>query len=127
MTDTPAVIKGKRWKAYFLFNPSAKSEPNKFGLKSRKCPPIIEELRPFEEDLFAMAERISFRTVRNDFQDKLTQDTKKIRESNRIFVPADKTRNMYEFDKGNYSKLLWENITKSYCKADENLATKINS
>ena len=32
---------------------------------------------------------------------------------------ADKTRNVYEMDKGQYKKLFRENITKTYRKADD--------
>ena len=43
-----------------------------------------------------------------------------------IFVPADKTTNMYEMPPDNYKKLLYENITKTYKKSTSRLENSIN-
>ena len=47
--------------------------------------------------------------------------------SDNIFVPADKTTNMYEMPKDNYNKLLQENITKNYKKCDNSIKTIIDT
>ena len=49
-----------------------------------------------------------------------------VRSCNSIIVKADKTRNMYAMEKEQYEKLLSENITKDYRKADENHTKNIN-
>ena len=113
-----SVIKRMRWKAYFFLNPTNNHQPNKFNIKSRRCPPPIEELKPFEDDMFKMIEGLKFKVVKNHFQDKLKQDIKMINSSNKAFVFADKTRNIYKLDKEQYDKVLRENISKCYKKSD---------
>ena len=39
---------------------------------------------------------------------------------------ANKSRNVYELDKTQFEKLLRENITKSYRKADEQFVNSVN-
>ena len=46
--------------------------------------------------------------------------------SKKVFIFADKTQNPYEMDKETYNKLLVENITKTYKKADKNRYNEIN-
>ena len=38
-----------------------------------------------------------------------------------MFVAADKTKNIYKMDVDNYRKLLRDNITSTYKKADKSL------
>ena len=38
---------------------------------------------------------VVFKKVNNSFQTKLLKDVKKIKESDKIFVPADKSRNIF--------------------------------
>ena len=122
-----SVIKRMRWKALFFLNPKAdQQQTNKFNLKSRKCPPPIDELKPFEEDMFQLVENVTFKQVRSAFQDKLRRDVKSINSSKKVLVFADKTRNLYEMDKGQYEKMLRENITKTYRKADDKTEENIN-
>ena len=52
-----------------------------YGLKSNKCPPQLEELIPFVDDLVDLVKDIKFRKVRNDFQMKLREDLRKVRSS----------------------------------------------
>ena len=61
----------------------------------------------------------------NKFQEKLKHDITEIRNSNKVIVPADKTRNLYKMEKEDYNKFLSENIEqkqgksiKSCCKKD---------
>ena len=115
-----------RWRAYFFLNPSTDKNRSQFDLKSRKCPPPIDELIPFEDDLFHMVETIKFRKTTNSFQENLKRDVNKIQSSTKIFVPADKTRNYYELDKDHHDKLLGENITKNYRKANADSANQVN-
>ena len=121
-----SVIKRMRWKALFFLNPKAdQQQTNKFNLKSRKCPPPVDELKPFEEDMFQLVDNVTFKQVRNAFQDKLKRDVKCINSSKNVLVFADKTRNVYEMGKDQYEKLLRENITKTYRKADDSTEENI--
>ena len=94
------VIKRMRWKSYFFHNPSASNQQtSNFGLKSRKSPSHVYDLKPLENDLLEMLENIKFRHVSNSFQSKLRKDIKKINSSTKAIIFADKTRNLYEMEK----------------------------
>ena len=80
----------------------------------------------FEESLYDLVSHIKFNKSTNKFQNELSKDVKKIKSSNKIYVPADKTTNMYKLNKEHYSKILQENITKDYRKADEEEKKKID-
>ena len=112
------LIKRMRWKAFFfLKNDQIDEEQDckeKFGFRTRKCPPRIEELEAFEDDLLKMIEDLRFRNTSNALQKQLRQDIEKIKGSKDVIVPADKTRNLYAVNKTQYEKLLRENITKAY-------------
>ena len=56
----------------------------------------------------------------------MKNDLKHINKSKEIFVKADKTSNIYSVSKQNYEKLLVENITTHYKKADDNTERDIN-
>ena len=90
------VIKRMRWKAFFYNNQQKDQERTEtFGIKIRKCPPQVQEMISFENDLFDMIKNVKFKFVRNTFQSQLNQDLNKIRQSKNTFVFADKTRNIY--------------------------------
>ena len=119
-------------KAYFFLNPTPATDSgkirNKYGLKCTKCPPTIAHLERFEDDMFKMVKDLKFRANCDDFQSKLKADIRKINSSDKVFfVPADKTRNLYKFSSDEYGKLLRENITKAYRKADDNAMNLINN
>ena len=76
--------------------------------------------------MFQLVENVTFKQVRSAFQDKLRRDVKSINSSKKVLVFADKTRNLYEMDKGQYEKMLRENITKTYRKADDKTEENIN-
>ena len=66
-----------------------------------------------------MLQYLKFRSVYNNFQNKLKNNIRNINSSNKVIVFADKSRNLYKLDKESHKKLLTENVTKSYRKADE--------
>ena len=84
-----------------------------YGFKSVKCPPAIQEMTDFENDLQQIIENVEFRQISNNFQGKLKNDIDHIKKSNKIFVFADKSRNIYEVEQEEYKKLLKENLKKS--------------
>ena len=47
---------------------------NKFKLKTRKCPPQIQDMIDFENNLLKSIENIQFRIVCDDFLNKLNED-----------------------------------------------------
>ena len=54
------------------------------------------------------------------------KDVKEINSSNDLLVSADKTTNVYKMSKDTYRKMLTENITKTYKKADNEIIKDIN-
>ena len=109
------VIKRKRWTVLFYHNGKDREEeqPQRFGFKTRTCPPQIDELKAFEEDLIHVAEMVSFHRVSDSLQDAMRKDTKTMNSSQDIIVKVDKTRNVYQVPKEQYSKLIRGNITKN--------------
>ena len=129
-----SVIKRMRWKAFFFLNNSSDTDSSSddeekdtetYGFKSKKTPPQISEMVSFEKDLFNLIDNINYRQVSDTFQSQLKEDVKKINSSDKVFVKADKTRNMYTLDKDNYCKLLKDNITQKYKVANQNIVRDI--
>ena len=115
-----SVIRRMRWKAFFHLNPSENhNRKNTYNIPSRKNPPQVILLKPFEDDLLRMVESIQYRKVSSSFQSTLRQDVNKIKSSEKVVAFADKTRNLYEMEKDQYEKLLRENITKCYKKTED--------
>ena len=50
-------------------------------------------------------------------QEQLKSDVEQIKNNNKIFVSADKSRNTYMLQQEEYTKLLKENVTKTYKKS----------
>ena len=90
-------------------------------------PPQIEELTPFEDDLLKLIEELEFRKIDDTFQTTLKADINKIKNSDAVFVPADKSRNLYQMSKERYTKLLRENVTKHYRHAPAETCDVINT
>ena len=115
-------LKRLRWKAYFFDKPKDDEQNNQnnssFGFKSSKTPPQHELLVGFESDMYDMIRNLQFRKYTNDFLKKLDDDVQKINSCNNLLVFADKTNNTYELTRDKYNKLLHDNITKSYQKAE---------
>ena len=70
---------------------------------------------------------MKFRPVRNAFQNQLSQDLKSIKSSQKVLVAADKTTNIYKMEMEDYKKILADNITSSYQKANSEIFGEINS
>ena len=69
-----------RWKAFFFLNPKADgTNRENYGFKSTKTPPVIEELKEFEERVTSLIQNIEFENKRNDFQDKMKHDLKAVK------------------------------------------------
>ena len=83
-----------KWKVLAILGKIEQSKHNQnYGLRTRNCPAVVEELTEFECDLQLMIKNV-FKKVNNSFQTQLLNDVKKIKESDKIFFPADKLRNI---------------------------------
>ena len=128
LEKTEEIIKRMRWKADFLDKQEDDSRKEEdYGFKSRKCPTQVKEMEAFENELLEMTRDIKFRRNYNEFQNVMNNDIKSVKNSKKAFIPADKTRNMYEMDKSQHDKLLQENITKTYQKSDRTKYNEINT
>ena len=65
-----------------------------------------------------MVEKVTFRTVSNNFQDNLNKDIFNIKNSENAFIFAHETRNIYDMD---------DNVTKSYKISTDGMYNKINT
>ena len=116
------------WKALAFLGKIEQSKHNQNnGFRTRNCPAVVEELTEFKCDLQLMIKNVVFKKVNNSFQTKLLKDVKKIKESDKIFVPADKSRNIYLLSKDDYQKSLTENITKIYKMTNRRKVYDINN
>ena len=124
------VIRRMRWKAFFFLrgeNGETQVSEEKYGLKSRKCPPQVNALKAFEEDMLKLIDDLEFKKTNDDFQKTLKADMRRIKKSDAVFVQSDKTRNLYEVDRKQYEKLLHENVTKHYKRAPPDAYKSINA
>ena len=116
-----------RWKALQFLGKLKTQEKESYALRSRKCPPAVDKLAAFEEDLRLMIKNIKFRKVNNEFQTKLSEDIKKIKNSKKLFINADKSHNTYEMTKEEHGKYLPENVTKIYKITPRSKINRINT
>ena len=124
-----SLIKRIRWKAYFFENSNEINETTtatNFGFKSVESPPKYEYLNAFENDLYDLLRNIEFKRINTAFQNQLNKDINLINNDPLLFIPADKTNNLYKLNNDKYQKLLQDNITKFYKKANTNSIRSIN-
>ena len=58
----------------------------KFKIKTRKCPPLIQDMKYFENDLLKLIENLQFRTVFDEFLNELNENINKIRSSEKLYL-----------------------------------------
>ena len=111
---TESMLKRMRSRAFFFLRNEGEEDERgdgmHYGFNSRRCQPQIDELKFLEDDMAKLIESVEFRRPRDNFQNTLQKDISHIRHSQALFVPADKTRNLYRMGKAQYEKLLLENI-----------------
>ena len=115
-----------RWKAQHFLNLNLNPEKETFGFKTRNNPPVIEELKEFEDGMMKIIQKVKFKNIECQFQKDLNEDIKSIKRDNRLFVKADKSTNFYKLEATKNNQLLHDNITKTYKKAEYNLLNKID-
>ena len=106
-------------------NDNSDKIPN-YGFPSVATPPAHSALTAFENDVFGLAYKFEFTSYRSAFQIKLALDAKEIRASSCVFVPADKTTNVYKLPTELHDKLLTESVTTNYKIAPRNTKHKID-
>ena len=127
---TEQLVRRMRWKAFFFLNPEAKKQSiETYGFNSRKNPPPIPEMKPFEDNLLDSIKEIEYRTISCQFQNELKNDISSKINSNKdaLLVKADKTTNYYKLSSVDYQNLLKDSITNSYKKTDEQMTKIITS
>ena len=82
----------------------------------------------FEKEFLDLPKNLEFRQYNNGFQKEMKDDLKKMKRnnSNKVIVAADKTRNYYKCDLPKYEKMVTENISKEYKKANETELNEVN-
>lgn len=128
ISKVESFIKRIRWKAYFFEQGKNEDAAHKetFGFSSEKSPPINHALIPFENDLIEMVRNIELQSDLNEFQKQLKSDVIEVNSSQSMFVSADKTTNVYKMSQESYKKLLNDNITATYKKANYNMKHDID-
>ena len=126
-----AVIKRMRWKAIFFDNDNGDEQEEEqsfetYGLKTTITPKQVPELIEFEKELISMVPDLKFKRFTNNFQQQLRKDINSMKSSNKLYVPADKTTNMYKVTPQEYDRLLTNSITKTYKKTNNNTKHLIN-
>ena len=73
-----SFVRRMRWRTFFFLQGSDRTEEptleETYTFNSVKCPPQVEELKPFKEDLIQLNENIQFRHVHGVLQSKLREE-----------------------------------------------------
>ena len=123
-------INRMRWKAHWFSGEETTENQCDDGaiyrFPSKKSAPKSEHLTPFENDLYDAIKKLKFRKFSNDFQSRLKNDARKIRESKELLISADKTTNIYKVPPCEYKSLITKAINRDYRKAPADALNKIN-
>ena len=143
------LLRRMRWRAYHFLESGESNDKNtesgedkendiddedienaKFSsiFRSTAKPPFIKEMVQFEKEFLDIPKKLEFRQCNNRFQREMKEDLKKMKrnDSNKVIIAADKTRNYYKCDLPKYEKMVVENISKEYKKADETELNEVN-
>ncbi|KAK3749995.1 hypothetical protein QZH41_000415 [Actinostola sp. cb2023] len=124
---TEQLLRRMRWKAFHFLNPELTTVKENFGFKTRNCPPVIEEMKKFEDGMISIIQNINFQDVKCQFQQDLKEDIKSVKNDKHLFVKADKSINFHKLDTSKYNQLLNDNVTKTYKKTDKKQLYKIDA
>ena len=117
-----------RWKAFHFEQSDTRnnSKNTYYGLTNDKTAPPMKLLGLLERDLFKIAEKIKFRKIKCELQDKINSDIKDVKSSRKTLIRADETSTFYKITKEKHDQLLHNSITKTYKKANSNITESIN-
>ena len=110
MEKVESLIRRMRWIAYHFDLNNIEDGTQEvvtgeyYGFKSVRTPPSNKFLLGFENGLYALVQSIEFKSTQNKFQKQLKRDVREIVNSDKVFVFADKTTNLYEVGKSTYNK-----------------------
>lgn len=115
---TEQLIRRMRWHTYSFLNPDINANrKNTYGFNSQRKTPYMHKLREFENHVPNITKKVEFSESKCDLQQLLRTDIKhKLHDESHTMVSADKTNKYYKI--GEHGKILLENATKSYVKAD---------
>ena len=80
-----------------------------YGFKSGHCSPQYKALILFENDMYDFANNIRYCKTGNEFQKHLNEDIRRTKQSESLYVTADKTTNIQKVKPDDYNKLLNDN------------------
>ena len=126
VAKTEHLIKRMRWKVLAFDGKLKSSNKNTYGFRTSLYPEPSPDLVQFESDLMDMIRNIEFRPVHNDFQARMREDITNIKNSNKVYVSADKSTNLYKMEKTDYESHLVNNITSTYKKSSQDQVDRIN-
>jgi len=127
---TESVVEHMRWSEFLFLYPNGNSgDTNTHRFTTRKSPPIITELREFEEEIRSLIASIRFQYLQPDqVQQRFTSnDVNNIKKSMQIIVSDDKTFSFYEAIPQDYQATLHKCITKDYRKTNQLSFDNINN
>ena len=85
-------MKRMRWKCLDFLGKLNSNNVESYCFKSVKCPPAIQEMTDFENDLQQMIKGVKFRQICNSVQGKLKNDIEHIKKSKKVtrflFLPT---------------------------------------
>ena len=105
------------WNDLGLLGKLDSSQKETYGFNLCKCPPIVDELSGFENELMLLVKNAEFCTVNNNSQKNSNYDIQRISITKKVLNKVDKSRNIYQLDKNDYEKYLQENLRKTYKKS----------
>ena len=92
-----------------------------FGFNTTKTTPTSPELKQslslFEKKFRDLIGNIKLRNKSNNFQQKLNEDIRNIKQEPKLLIAADKTSNYYKTDSRSNASILKRNIEKEYKKS----------
>ena len=123
---TEDLLQRIRWLVWLFENPSERPPKETYGFKTTRNAPQSKSLIPFEHDITHLIANMEYSKQITPFQKQLANDVREIRRSNKVYVSADKTTNVYKVTKEEYNTLMRNSVTALYEKADPSIETDIN-
>ena len=93
---TEQFLSRMRWKAFHYLNPVTAADKETLVFKTKNCPPVVEEMKSFEEGMISVIQNITFKRAQSQFQQDLQGDIVSVKNNDRLFVKADKTTNFHK-------------------------------
>ena len=81
---------------HHLYPKTKSSKQETFGFTTPLPPPNLEQLQDFKHGLVKIVENIQFSKHTNPLQEKIKEDIKVIKSSDKLLIGADKTTNFYK-------------------------------